>query len=228
MKKRIFWIKIVCAAAAFIFAAPHYASPLVVDKIVGVVNGEVITQREVMQSLFPLYEEYKKEYTGKKLEEKMVEAEDMVLNQLIEDKLVLSEAKKEGIKADDSEVEARIRGIIKNRFESEEKFREVLAIQNISFSNMKDALKNDIIKSKIVRQKVGGRIVITPSEVRQYYDEHINEFVEPERAEVLNILVRKKDQKDEKAKELIKKIKALLDRGEDFEAVAREYSEGPN
>ena len=212
----------------FSLLAMHYAHPAVVDKIVGVVNGEVITQSEVMQSLFPLYDEYKKEYTGKKLEEKMMEAEDMVLNQLIEDKLVLSEAKKEGIKADDSEVEARIQGIIKSRFESDEKFREILAIQNIPFSNMKDALKNDIIKSKIVRQKVGGRIVITPSEVRQYYDEHINEFVEPERAEVLNILVRKKDQKDEKAKELIKKIKALLDRGEDFEAVAREYSEGPN
>ena len=164
MKKSIFWIKIVCAAAAFIFAAPHYASPLVVDKIVGVVNGEVITQREVIQSLFPLYEEYKKEYTGKKLEEKMVEAEDMVLNQLIEDKLILSEAKKEGIKADDSEVEARVKGLIKDRFESEEKFREILAIQNISLSDMKEALKNDIIKSKIVHQKVGGRIVITPSE----------------------------------------------------------------
>ncbi len=244
MKKGIFWIKIVAIAAVFIFTAPYYAHPVVVDKIVGVVNGEVITQREVMQSLFPLYEEYKKEYTGKKLEEKMVEAEDMVLNQLIEDKLilaedmvlnqliedklVLSEAKKEGIKADDAEVEARLNGMIKERFGSEANFREILTIQNISLSDMKEALRNDIIKSKIVRQKVGGRIVITPSEVRLYYDAHLNEFVEPERAEVFNILVRKKDQKDEKAKELIKKIKTLLDKGEDFEVMAREYSEGPN
>src|SRR3990167_4858143 len=101
MRKSIFWIKTICRAAVFSLLAMHYAHPAVVDKIVGVVNGEVITQSEVMQSLFPLYDEYKKEYTGKKLEEKMMEAEDMVLKQLIEDKLILSEAKKEGIKADD-------------------------------------------------------------------------------------------------------------------------------
>lgn len=228
MGKRILRFKITGVAAALIFAMFSYADSAVIDKIVGVVNGEVITQAEVMQGLYPLYDEYKKEYTGDKLEEKMVEAENMVLNQLIEDKLILAEAKKEGIKAEDDEVDARIREIIKNRFGSEDKFREMLAVQNISLSNMKEVLRNDIIKAKIVRQKAGSRIVITPSEVRKYYDEHINEFVEPERAEVLNILVRKKDKNDEKAKDLIKKIKTLLDRNEDFEKVAREYSEGPN
>ncbi|MBU4488022.1 MAG: peptidyl-prolyl cis-trans isomerase [Candidatus Omnitrophica bacterium] len=227
MKKR-FYIKTICVMTLFLFAAAQYAHSVVVDKIVGVVNGEVITQREVAQYLYPVYEEYQKEYTGRNLEEKMMEAEDMVLNQLIEDKLILSEAKKEGIKADNDEVDARIREIAIERFGSEEKFREVLAIQNISFSEMKESLRNDIIKSKIVREKVGSRVIITPSEVRRYYDEHIDEFVEPESAEVFNMLVRKKEAQDDKSKELIKKIKTLIDNGKDFEALAMEYSEGPN
>lgn len=228
MKRIFFSIKVICAAAVCLFAPAHYAYPVVVDKIVCVVNGEAITQREVAQYLYPIYAEYQKEYTGKNLEEKMIEAEDIVINQLIEDKLILSEAKKEGVQAGNDEVDARIREIIKQRFGSEEKFREVLAIQNISLSEMKEALMNDIIKAKIIRMKAGGKVIITPSEVRRYYDEHINEFVEHETTEALNILVRKKDTQDDNARESIKKIKALLDAGEDFEAIAKKYSEGPN
>lgn len=228
MKKR-FFVKAICVVTLFLFASARHAHSVVIDKIIAVVNGEVITQREVAQCLYPIYEEYQKEYTGKNFEEKMMEAEDMVINQLIEDKLILSEAKKDGIEADNNEVDARIKEIIRQRFGSEEEFREVLAIQNISVSEMKESLRNDIIKSKIVREKVGGgRVIITPSEVRRYYDAHINEFVEPEKAEVFNILVRKKEAQGALAGESIRRIKTLLDGGGDFEALAKEYSEGPN
>ncbi|MDP3789614.1 MAG: peptidyl-prolyl cis-trans isomerase [Candidatus Omnitrophota bacterium] len=222
-------INIIAGTGLVVLAASATVSAVVIDKIVVVVNGEVITQREVAQYLFPLYEEYQKEYTGKNLDDKMLEANDMIMDQLIQDKLILSEAKKAGIKADDDEVDARVNKIIKEKFDSsEEKFREMLAIQNISLNEMRDALRNEIIKSKIVREKVGYKVTITPSEVRQYYDQHIAEFVEPEKAEVLNILVRKKEGGEEKAKELIRKVKALLDAGQDFEAAAKKYSEGPN
>ena len=90
------------------------ASSIVIDKVVAVVNGEVITQREVMWLLLPLYEEYKQEYTGKRLQDKMVEAEDKVLNQLIDDKLILSEAKRQGIEVTDKEIETKIKEVKAN------------------------------------------------------------------------------------------------------------------
>lgn len=220
--------KIAAGTALLLLAAITNASGIVIDKIIAVVNGEVITQREVAQYLFPIYEEYQKEYTGKNLDDKMVEAEDMVLNQLIQDKLILSEAKKAEIKAEDDEVDERLQKIIKDKFGSEEKFREMLAFQNVSLTEMRETLRNDIIKSKIVRMKVGYKVVITPSEVRQYYDQHITEFMEPEKAEVLNILIRKKPDAPEESKESIKKVKAILDEGRDFEETAKQYSEGPN
>jgi len=222
-------VNTIVGAGFILLATAATASGIVIDKIVAVVNGEVITQREVAQYLFPLYEEYQKESTGKNLDDKMLEAEDMIMDQLIQDKLILSEAKKAGIKADDDEVDARVNKIIREKFGSEEKFREMLAIQNISLNEMRSVLGNEIIKSKIVREKVGYKVVITPSEVRQYYDQHLTEFVEPEKAEVLNILVRKKKEgDDEGTKELIRKTKSFLDNGQDFEEVAKKYSESPN
>ena len=223
-----FLIRTIAGAALMVAAMAADAPCVVIDKIIAVVNGEVITQREMAQYLMPLYQEYQKEYTGKSFEDKMIEAENMVLNQLIQDKLILSEAKKAGIKATDNEVDDRIKNIIKDKFGSEEKFREMLAIQDVSLNGMRDGIRNEVIKSKIVREKVGWKIIITPSEVRQYYDQHIAEFVEPEKIEVCNILVRKKEGHGEESKESIKNIKTLLDSGKDFGEVAKKYSEGPN
>lgn len=202
---------------------------MVVDKIIAVVNGEIITQREVSRLLIPIYEQYRKEYTGRRLENKMIEAEDMILDQLVDDKLILSEAKRQGIAATDKEIELKLQ-TVKDRFGTEKQFRETLAEQNISLSELRDSFKNEIIKSKLVRKEVGWKITITPSEVRKYYDNHIEDFTEPEKARVLNILVKKpsSEKTGGKTKFLVERIRELIREGKDFEELAKEYSEGPN
>ena len=163
---------------------------VVVDKIVAVVNSEVITQHETTQLLIPIYEQYRKEYTGKRLENKMLEAEDMVLKQLIDDKLILSEAKVQDIRAADKEIERKLE-TVKSRFETDEAFRSALAEQNLTLSELRERFRGDIIKGKLVRRQMGLNVTITPIEVRKYYDEHIDDFREPAKAKVLNILIKK-------------------------------------
>ena len=227
--KRTSLTKIIISAMLLTFVITTEALSVVIDKIVAVVNGEVITQREMVQHLIPIFEEYKKEYTGRRLEEKMVEVEDMVLSQLIDDKLILSEAKKEGVEATDEEIDLKLQAI-EDRFESEKQFRAALANQNVSLSELRENFKNEIIKSKLVRKEIGWKIVITPIEVRQYYDTHIDDFKEPEKARVFNILItiNSENWADEKAGFLIEKIQRLIKDGRDFEELAKEYSQGPN
>lgn len=223
--------RIIIAVMPIVFLAAIMPAALciTIDKIVAIVNDEVITQREVAQLLIPIYEQYKKEYTGKRLQNKMIEARNMALGQLIDDKLILSEAKGQGIKATDKEIDLRLQ-VIKDRFETEEEFREILVEQNISLSELRARQKNDIIKSKLVRKEMGLKAGVTPIEVREYYDGHIEEFTEPEKVRVYNILVEKGGD-GRTAKEsgfLIEKIEASIKDGEDFEELAREYSDGPN
>lgn len=202
---------------------------VVVDKIVVVVNDEVITQREVAQLLVPLYGQYKKEYTGKRLERKILEAEDKILDQLIDDKLILSEAKGQGIEIMNKEIENKLQNI-KDKFETEERFRSALAEQNISLSELRNRLKHDLMKQKLVHKVMGWKVVITPIEVREYYDNYVEDFANPEKAKVLNILIKKEKEgrTKEEARFLIEMIKKLMNKGEEFEVLAREYSEGPN
>ena len=228
--KRDLTTKIIAVAALVcVVLASGDALGVVIDKIVAVVNGEVITQREVTWLLIPIYEEYKGEYTGKRLEVKMVEAEDNILNQLIEDKLVLSEAKRLDIKVSDEEIEGKL-DAVRSKFGTEEEFRDVMARQNVTLSELRERFKSDLIKSKLVRQKVGWGATITPSEVREYYDAHKEEFMSPEKVRAFNILIKKRGDKQVKGEAIfiLEKIKESLDKGKNFEELAKEYSEGPN
>jgi len=216
-------------AITFFIAITTNSFCVVIDKIAVIVNDEVITQREINQHLSPIYEQYNKEYTGKKLQNKMLEAEDMIINQLIEDKLILSEAKRQGIAATDKEIEIKLQ-TVKNKFETEENFRNTLAEQNISLSELRDRIKSDIIKSKLIRKEMGAKVTITPKEVQEYYNSYIEDFTEPEKVRVIGILVRKNrgGRTEEENKFLIEKIKELIKNGEDFKRLAKEYSEETN
>ncbi len=219
--------------AAAIFAAfavlPKEGLSRIIDKIIAVVNDEVITQRELTWLLTPIYGQYKKEYSGKRLEDKMIEAEDMVLNQLIDDKLIFSEAKRQGIEVTDKEIQAKLQAL-KNNFETEEGFRDALAAQNITLSELCDRFKTEIMKSNIVYKEVGWKVIITPTEVHDYYDGHIEEFMTPQKAGVLNILIKKGADSGKKGDQmfLIERIREAIKDGREFKDLAKEYSEGPN
>ena len=58
------------------------------DRVVAVVNDEVITQAELDNFLRPVYEQYSKEYSGEELVKVMGEVRQKILSQMIEDKLV--------------------------------------------------------------------------------------------------------------------------------------------
>ena len=90
----------------------------VVDRIIAEVNDDVITQSELQESMIPFIADYRLRYSEEKLKDKLDEARQDALNRLIEEKVLLQEAKKRQIKVEDKEIEGRI-AQVKTRFESE-------------------------------------------------------------------------------------------------------------
>ena len=84
-----------------------------INKFVAVVNDEVITQQDVDQLLAVLYAQFSQQYRGDELLKKMEEVRKDILNQIIEDKLILSRAKELGIKVTESEINERLEYIKK-------------------------------------------------------------------------------------------------------------------
>lgn len=217
----IFWI------AACITTCPSILHGAVVDKIVVVINSEVITQGEIDRMLMPVYHKFSTMYQGEDLMKKLDEARQSILGQLIDEKLMLGEAKKLNMEIDEKEVLSRISEIQK-RFGSKDMFERALAEQRMTVKDLKAKYRDQIMTKRLVDQKVGARIFITPVDVSKYYSEHADEFAQPDEVKVRNILIRVKDGlSPEKSLELAQDIHKKLKEGADFAELARAHSDGP-
>ncbi|MBN1353958.1 MAG: peptidylprolyl isomerase [Candidatus Omnitrophica bacterium] len=197
----------------------------VIDKILVVVNDEIITQGEVDRILRPIYLQYKSSYSEEEFGDKFATARRNVLNTLINDKLLLSEAKRRKIEVTDEELNERI-DKVKKDFASEEEFKEALAHEKLLLSEFKRKHKERLMIDMLIDGEIKGKISISPTEVAEYYQKHRNEFKEPRKIRLRSILIRINAKRTpEEAAELAKRMLARLEEGGDFGLLAKEYSE---
>ncbi len=91
---------------------------------------------------------------------------------------------------------------------------------------------DNYLAEEYLKREITDKINVTEDEIQTYYQEHLKEFMEPEKIRVRHILIKfnpKGKPEDQikaemKAKELLDRVKAR----EDFAKVAREFSEDPN
>ena len=220
MRKFLFGIFFICITLA--------AHAEVVDKIVVVVNNEIITQREIDILLAPVYGQYRNEYKGEELIRRLEEARERILKQLIEDRLILSEAKKQNIVVEQKEVDAKI-DELKKKMGSDQDLESMLNEQNLTMKELDERYKEKMMIRKLIDKKVGARIMITPLEVKNFYNTHKDEFLQLEEVKLRTILIKPKNEQGSGAKalEIMRDILKRLKEGGGFEALAQEYSDGP-
>jgi len=201
-----------------------------VDRIVAVVNDEPVTQSELDALLIPIYEQYRSVYSGQEFVEKMNEARLNILNQLIEDRLIAQESKRLGVKVTEEEVSAQIEEV-KRKFQSQDAFKAFLTQQGISLENLRKRYKEQIAIRKLHHFEVRQKVVVSPLEIEQYYESHLDDFTEKEKLKVKTIMIKKKEKKDDvstidEAQMMMEKIVAQLKEGAQFSELAKQYSEG--
>jgi len=209
-----------------LFAGASGAYAEVVDRVLAVVNDELITQSELDRILVSLYNQYKSLYAGDELLLKMDEKRREVLNLMINDKLILSEARRHDIPIDPEEIEEKVEEL-RGKFKSEEIFEGALVRQGISLKDLHNKYRDELLKDKYIAAAVRVKISITPTEIKEYYDANADEFKIPPGARVSNILIRIEEDGDRegaynKAQEVLERLK----KGDDFAEMARVYSGG--
>lgn len=216
----IFTVLICCFNLKFALAE-------VANKILAVVNDEIITQQELSDVLGPINMQLQTMYKDKELEEKLSLAKKDMLNQLIDDKILLQEAKKVNIAVDDDEVQVKMEEL-KNRFPSPGEFTFALEQQGITLKKLESLYREQLMIRELVNRQVRSRVVIDPQQVTGYYQKHPDDFREQEAIRVSNILIRTKDVNEETAHGEAETVLNSLKQGGDFAQLAQEYSQGPN
>jgi parvulin-like peptidyl-prolyl isomerase len=206
---------------------PGISRAEVVDKVIVQVNDEIITQREFDRAFQPIQENYKANFQGEDLEKKLKEVHDAFLDQLINTKVAISEAKKQKIEVKDAELDERLNKI-KSLYGSEDVFLQALNDKGTNLTEFKKEIKDQMMAQKLVEEQVAKKIVITPGEINELYEKNKEQLVTPKRVKVKEIMVRKAENVPaEESKKKISDIQAELKKGTAFSEVAKQYSEGP-
>ncbi len=197
------------------------------DRILARVNDDVVTLSDLEERLRPIISKYESSYSGEELLANLVKAEKYWLNQLIENKLILQDAEKQGIEISSEQLEARVEQI-KSDFESEMQFKVFLESQGMNIDQLKKSVEENMkigISTMRIREKAKHKI--SPKGVALYYEEHKKAFKEDGMVRASHILVRQKDN-DSETEKIAEEIHLKIKNGGDFAALAREYSDGPH
>jgi len=132
------------------------------DRIVAVVNNDVITQRELTDRIGVITVQLKKQGTPLPPQEVL---EKQVLERMIVEKVQLQYAKDTGIRVDDNQVDATIQRIAQQNGVDVAGFRQTLEKEGINFSKFREELRNEIIIARLREREVDNKITVADSEV---------------------------------------------------------------
>jgi len=164
-----------------------------------------------------------------------------ILRQLIDEEILMQRAAKQNLVATDEEVNDRLNEI-KAPFTKEE-FQKRLDSQHMTLDDLKREIRRNRTEEKLFNKEITSRINITDADITGYYNDHKADFnlIEP-RYHLAQIVVtsqpmppqqvgnlqNSKAMNEAEAKRKIDTLHNRLESGDDFGALAMNFSENPN
>jgi len=199
----------------------------VCNRVVAVVNDDLITLYELnrkMEEVTGLSPDELKERDHKSY----IQTRKQVLELLINEKLAKEKIQELGIKVGPEEVDAAIEKIKQDNDLTHEDLLATLRAKGITYEQYKESIKQDLERLRLINYEVKSKIIIREEEVKRFYEEHIDRFKTDKKVRLAIIFIPFEDGKKQEADELAREIVDRLKKGEDFGALAKAFSKGPN
>jgi len=228
MKKRLKASILICLAV-MVSAVPLNAR--IVDRIVAVVNDEIVTLSELNSAVEPYLKKIDKLSKGENREKVAARTMSAMLDKLINDILVKQEAKRLGIVVKEEDIAKTVENVILRRKITTEDFKKALAREGSSFPAYKKEVEEHLMKIRLVGASVKSKVSVTDEEIGDYYRKHREDYEGKEAVRIKQILiiVPKRSGMEERLrlKADVGLIHKRLTGGESFEFLADNYSNGP-
>jgi len=205
----------------------------VVDKIIAVVNDEIITLYEFNTAFEPYRKNIENTYKGTDKEAVIKQSREAFLQRLIDNILIEQEAKKSGagIIVKDEEVMEVLQDILAKQKLSMQEFSKNLAKEGKSLDSVKKEIRGQMMRARLLRREVKSKILVSDEEIGEYYNKNRQEYEGKETVRIKQILLVLPPNTDKtiiaKVKNEAMQLHKRIKNGESFDLLALNYSQGP-
>jgi peptidyl-prolyl cis-trans isomerase SurA len=191
---------------------------VVVDRVVAVVNEEIITLSDLQR------EELKKSDAARD--------EHLLLEDMIDKKLQLAAAKRSGIDVTDAELAEALTEIMKRNNLDRRQFDAELAKDGLTYDQYRSELREQMTLSRVFNKYVRSGLSLDEAELRAYYKRNQKVYAQPEEIRVRQIFIKLPENattaEADAARERARTAYERARKGEDFVGLVRELSESEN
>jgi len=200
------------------------ARAAVVNRVIATVDGEPITAHQLDQFI-------RANSRGVDPEKLSDSDRARALDMLIIDQLIQAESNSMGIKASKEDVDHYVEQIKEKNKLDDAGLDAALNAQGLTREQYREQVRKEIEKNQLLSRQIRSRVNITPEEIERYYKAHLDEYAAPEGVSVRHIFFKLDPTAapEEVAAVMAKakEVHARLEKGEDFEKLAQQFSEGP-
>ncbi len=223
----IFKAVLVGAAAVFLYMS---AQAEAADRIVAVVNDEVITLSEWNSAFEPYRANVVASHTGADREKALAENRMILLNQMIDNLLIEQQSRKAGIVIADEELTSAIKDLLRRQNISQDDLQKALDREGTTLEAYKKGVLDQLMRIRLIQREIKSRVAVSDEEIGAYYRKHREDYEGKETVRIRQILLLLPKEEDPAEKAKIRADaeaihKSLLN-GEPFELLSAKYSQG--
>lgn len=214
-----------------VMVATGLAEPVTIEGVAAYVNDSVITVGEVKEMMAPALAELQHSYQGDDLRARFQALYKDSLEDLIATRLILKAYDtdtKINKGAVEKHVEARVSQFIQDRFDGDrQEFMKALQAERMPMEEWRRRLRERIVVGLMRNREVDSHVVVSPRQVREFYEQNRPRYQKPERVKLSVIMVRGGTNETDRGvrQELARSVEQKVKNGADFAQCARQFSE---
>ena len=199
------------------------------DKIIAVVNEDVITQNELNNRVADFIVQLKIDKTS---ESDIKALTKQVLERMINTRIQMQRAKQLGITIDDISLNRMIEKIAKSNKLTLEQLSASLASDGINFEHFREQTREELIVKQLQQRMVASKLNVSDQEIQRFIANNANKSNKNIKYNIQHILVTTPESATPeaiiKSKEKVDKIYSEIKNGADFTTLAIQESAGRN
>ncbi len=205
----------------------------VVDRIVAVVNNEIITLYDLNRAFAPYAGNIRAlKYPPEKERQTLFQVRQDILDQLIDSLLADQQGKRGQITVSQKEIDNTIERLKESRQFTDEQLRQGLASQGMTMEEYRKEVEEQLMRTKLVNREVKSKIVITQEDIKDYYERHREKYAGEKKYHLWNLFIKVSSNSDDSennaARNQMEANLVKLKQGRSFESLIDDLKNFPS